>query len=353
MPKKTSKQNKQFKAKYGGWEEIKESSVPVAVAKLVKSTHPQISTKNGNIVIRHREYLMDVDTVANDLHIHYREANPGLYSFCPWLSQIANRFESYTFTRLSFEYAPMCSSATDGKLILAPDYDVSDYPPTDVIGLSSYPGAIHTPLWQPARMDCDPALLQKLVRERIIRSEDIDDVDMKLYDALCIYVATTGNAFNGTFGSIWVDYEVILRTPSMDTTVAYGDSAKLTGGAAIDKANPLGTGATVVNGSAQMVIGAESSTQMKFLRAGQYLLQGGVAGTGLTTNGLDFTFASAADGNQVGASAALPNATATSAWTDTWVNILRPCWVTVAAAVGWTTLTGLQLRVMPYKSSLA
>lgn len=327
-----------------------ESSAPVAISKLIRSSNPNISSSGGDIRIRHRELVQDVHTNADgSMHEHYLEANPGLYSSFPWLSAIAQRFESYTFQSLSLEYVPMCGTNSSGVVMMAPDYDVSDWMPEDVISISSYPGCVRSSLWSPCRMDCDPRCLQKMVKERYVRSDSIADVDLKLYDAACLYVYTYGHNAAITAGSIWASYDVILRTPSMDTSVADEDCGKVFGGGVISKAAPLGTVPAVANGAAgEPVLEVPSSTTIHFKRPGKYLVNAIFGGTGLTNATPAYTFASALDGAET-IIGGIADAAATNGWYDAMLTVLRPCVVTLASAAAWTTVTASQLRVAPYK----
>lgn len=327
-----------------------ESSAPVAISKLIRSTNPNISTSGGDIRIRHRELVADVQTNSDGtLREWYIEANPGLYASFPWLSAIAQRFESYTFQNLKLEYVPMCGTNTPGVVMLAPDYDVSDWMPEDIIAISSYPGCVRSSLWSPCQMDCDPRCLQKMVKERYIRSEEVTGVDLKLYDAAAIYCYTYGSNALATVGSVWASYDVILRTPSMDTSVEDGDSGKVFGGGVISKVAPFGTAPAVANGlPGEPIVEVTDSTHIRFKRPGKYLINAIFGGTGLTNATPAFTFASALDGAET-IIGGIADAAATSGWYDTMVEIVRPCLVTIAAAAAWTTVTASQLRIAPYK----
>lgn len=353
--KRSKKPNKNINRALRSLEfESKDSSVPVAISRLVKQGQPSISTRGGDIVIRHRELMADVSTAGGgELVRNFTEVNPGLYVSFPWLSRIATRFESYTFTHLAYEYVPMCGSTTSGCLTIGPDYDVSDYMPEDIISLSSYPNAVRTSLWQPCKMVCDPRLLTKLVKERVIRSDDVEAIDYKLYDAACVYFFTYGSTASTVVGSIWVEYEVVLRTPSMDTSVGDEASAKLVAGGVVSKASPLGANPVAYNGASGLpIIEPINDTTFKIKRAGEFLFNWNFTGTGLDGSAPALTFASALDGVLSNASVGMPNAAQTLEWVDSWVHVLRPCIVTLTSAAAWTTVTGCVLRAAPYKSVL-
>lgn len=340
---------KKIKNKRSNEYESKESFLPVSVSKMTRATVPSISTSGGNIRIRHREMLIDLRN-SPQLNVHYFEVNPGLPTTFPWLAPIAGRFESYTLNRLSFEYVPFCSSATNGCVIMSPDYDVSDYPPEDVVAISSFPNSVRTPAWQCARMVCDPKLLVKLVAERMVRSDNISDVDLKLYDTLVFYLATYGGENQNTIGSVWIEYDITLRTPNMDTSVDESGSARCTAVVGTTPALPLGTAPQVLNGSVYSpVMETVSSDTIRIKRPGDYCLQCTTAGTGITVDPVEAVI-DAAVGAVKNSQPTLVNGAGTSGSADLFISMLRPGLVKLA--INAATLSAFGIRASPYSAKI-
>jgi len=336
----TNGQNKKSKAK--GREVI----APISKSLVTTRFYPEFFSKGGDIRIKHREYISEVVTVANPLtfNINYIELNPGLFSTCPWLSAIANRFESYTFLDVKLHYVPSCPATAGGSVLLAPDFDVSDYVPPDVFVMSTYPGCIRGPSWTPMTMHADSRLLTKLVKERMVRSTQVTDVDLKLYDAAVLYWATIGHGTADNIGSLWLEYDVILRTPSIDLEIPSDATARCVPTAGVTKAAPLGTTVTITQDDYLPVAEYVDSTHLKIKRPGLYLVDSIVTGTGLNATNLSFTGTGVTTHGVTG----LSNAGGTSAIFQDIIDFTVPTVVELACAAAWTTVTALNLKFAPY-----
>jgi hypothetical protein len=55
--------------------------------------------------------------------------NPASGNIFPWLSGVANHYESYKFRKLAFKYHARCPTSTAGVVGMAFDFDVQDEPP--------------------------------------------------------------------------------------------------------------------------------------------------------------------------------------------------------------------------------
>jgi len=328
-----------------------DSSIPVAFNRPSVRGYPTFSSSGTEIRVRHREYLSEVTTVASaaTFNLHYVELNPGLFSTCPWLSAIANRFESYTFKGVNLHYVPSCGTSAGGSVLLAPDYDVSDYVPPDIFVMSTYPGCVRTASWAPATLKCEPSLLTKLVKERIVRSTDVTDVDLKLYDTAILYWATIGHTTVENIGSLWLEYDVVLRTPSIDLEISGSDSAKIAATIGVSKDALLGTAPVVTVDSYLPVVEKLTSTTLKVLRPGRYLADTMVVGTGLTAANCTFS----GDGITTLASTGVVKGDATTVSLQDIVDVAYPTIMTIAAPVAWTTATVLNLKFSPYLKSVS
>lgn len=88
----------------------------------------------GGTIIRFQEYLGDVVTsgIANTFNINSYVINAGNNLTFPWLSQIAQNYEQYSFEGLVFEFRSTSADALNsvntalGTVMMATQYDVSD-----------------------------------------------------------------------------------------------------------------------------------------------------------------------------------------------------------------------------------
>jgi hypothetical protein len=316
---------------------------------------PSITSSDGNLRIVHREYIAEVVGVNRAdpqyVDVEYYEINPGLAPVFPWLNGIAKNFESYTVNRLSVEYVPACSTSTAGSVFISPDFDVSDYSPESIIQLQAMPGSVRSPAWTGCRMSPPNNLYKKLVSERMVRTGTIDDVDYKLYDSAVVYVATAGFTATVGCGSLWIDYDITLRTPSIDITVDTRGSAYYSGAVNVDKTHLLGTGAGTLGQDDYLPIFEYlTDSAFKILRPGNYFIDALVTGTGL--NATPYTVTPDANAVVSPTTASVVNGAATSASYNHTLKVNRPSIVTLASPAAWTTVSDFKMRISPYASGL-
>lgn len=192
---------------------------PVARTHVRPNMAPKIRQVREGCVITHREYVYDVTRNVNVFATDTFSINPGLASTFPWLSQIAGRFESYTFERLDFIYETTVSTATAGSIMMAVDFDASDASPATKVQLMSYAGATRAAPWQAVRLVTSAIDRKKMVTERYTRTGALQvGADIKTYDVGNFFLSTIGIAApNATLGELYVEYTVRLRTPQIPT----------------------------------------------------------------------------------------------------------------------------------------
>lgn len=208
---------------------------PVAQALRTRNRGPsylKAATSTG-VRIRHREFLADiassVEFAWDDFHI-----NPGLHKTFPWLSAIANRFESYVFHDLRFVYEPAVSTSAGGSVMMAIDYDASDPGPETKPTLMAYKDAVRSAPWAQCVFHADRSDLHK-AKTSYVRGGSVASGDIKTYDVGNLFIATQGQdaTWNNTVGELYVEYDVELLTPQMND---YSSS--------LDLVNYTGTGVT-------------------------------------------------------------------------------------------------------------
>lgn len=179
-----------------------------------------VSAPDGGVRIRHREYYDDVYADTTAFGATSVSINPGVPSIFPWLSSIARGFESYTFNSLSFEYEPYCSTAVTGEVLMAMDYDTTDTIPNNKQQMSTNRTFIRSNLWLGCKMSCPKVDLVKFARERFVRSYIVAGTDLKTYDMGRLIVATNNGTGGYQYGSIYIEYDITFRTPSLPDALA-------------------------------------------------------------------------------------------------------------------------------------
>lgn len=179
------------------------------------------TTNRGGIIIRHREYLGDINASAA-FAIQTLALNPGLDTTFPWLSQIAPAYEQYRWRGLIFEFNStssdsVLSAATSsalGSVMMATQYNALLPAFPDKRTLENYEFAnsrkpsnsfIH-----PIECKAEVTPITKLY----VRSGAITSGDLRLYDIGNFYIATQGmQASTGAAGELWATYEIEFYKP--------------------------------------------------------------------------------------------------------------------------------------------
>lgn len=188
-------------------------AAPISKGRIVRQNRPKtIPMPNGDILIRHREYVQDA-TGSAAFSASSLAINPGLPGTFPWLSTLARSFESYRFEKLSILYETQSPTTSAGKALLAVDYDASDAAPTTKQQAMAYRSSVSAPVWS----DCEHNSLKEDLEKRksyYVRSGALDaNSDVKLYDIGNLFVCSQGST--GLVGEIYIDYVVRLMTPQL------------------------------------------------------------------------------------------------------------------------------------------
>jgi len=188
---------------------------PVAKATIMRSPKPVIKTlSNGNIRVRHSEYIGEVfGSVTFNANTYV--VQPGFVSTFPWLSLMAPLYESYKMHNCAFKFLTEKSTATNGTVIMAVDYDVQDAVPLNKTSLLSYANATRTQPWADAVYNCNPSDMNKFP-ERYVRTAAVAASDLKTFDVGNLFVATQGCADTSVLGELHVSYDIEFKTPQLD-----------------------------------------------------------------------------------------------------------------------------------------
>lgn len=185
-------------------------TAPVAQGRLSTIGSPKfLSSKRGEVLISHREYVADILGSVNFKNDHWL-INPGNRQLFTWLSSIAPQFESYLFDKLEFHFETSSPTTKQGAAFAAVDYDPSDTFPSSKAQLMAYRGAKRCPIWSESKFHCDYQDLRK--RKTYFVSTNAATGDAT---TLCgiFNLATSGCEDDAMIGELYVDYTVRLMTP--------------------------------------------------------------------------------------------------------------------------------------------
>jgi len=168
-----------------------------------------IRSGNQSCRIVHRE---QIDTVAGHTGFYIDSSwniNPGLSDSFPWLSIQASGWEKYRFNSLKLCYYPRCSTLTVGSIMMAPDYDSADSPPSSEQIAASFLGAVEDAPWKTTTLNFNSS---QLSRDRFIRSGALaPNLDIRNTDVANAYVIVSDGATDGAgWGKLWIEYDVTL-----------------------------------------------------------------------------------------------------------------------------------------------
>jgi hypothetical protein len=127
----------------------------------VQRRAPKFRNVKGNITIVHKELIgtvvsntvTAVSPVLSDGTSMY-QVNASNQSLFPWLSTIAANYDYFRFNRLTLVYVPVCSTTTQGRVMLAYDPDGSDPIIVDRSALSAYQNSSEGSAWGVQKLDC-------------------------------------------------------------------------------------------------------------------------------------------------------------------------------------------------------
>jgi len=316
----------------------KNVTAPIAKSKTVRGSRPEIKTmSNGDCLIHHREYIMDIIAGAgtpSPYTVQQLPINPGQVGTFQWLSRVASNYESYVFQSLKFSYETEAPTTLGGTLVMTVDYDASDPSPITKQQAMAYRSSIRSAPWTACSHVSLREDLSKSKTNFVRIGAQPPNTDIKTYDIGNLFVISQGVTTTGaTLGELYVEYSVLLMTPvfeNVTSLVPVGGLANGTG--VLTAANPFGNG---VGQSVPPSFGfsLNSLSVFSFPTTGTYLMAFTLEGTNIT--GDDLTPGSVNQVvNQLDITALAAGTSAASIWS---VYVIEPG--TVAYTATATTVT--------------
>jgi hypothetical protein len=186
------------------------------------------SVNNGSVIVRHREYLQDINA-SIPFTITPLNLNPGLIGSFPWLSAIAQHFEQYRFRGLLFEFKSLSSdavlsaatSSALGSIVMATQYNALNPTFPDKFTMENYEFANSS---KPSISFIHPvecAGRDTTISELYVRSgANPAGSDIRLYDLGVFNIASVGmQASSGVAGELWCTYEIELIKPKISNPI--------------------------------------------------------------------------------------------------------------------------------------
>jgi hypothetical protein len=264
-----------------GFAQVSTTSAPSAYGSTTKIQKPNFG--RARTIIKHSEYIGDVNGSVNFTVAMTLNCNPGLTNSFPWLAQIANAYEKFCIKGIQYRFNTEAPSTITGSIFLSPEYNPQDPAPVTKMETFQNENTAKTVPWR--SVNCKiPTKYLRVYNDYFIRVGALAvNQDLKTYDPFVLYVCTQGQANTNMCGEIWVDYEIELINPIGNMNFGSGSyyaNASLT-------ATLLSPGTAV--GPIQITVGALSGGDATFLMSPlvvnqEYLVTTGTTGTGLTAN---------------------------------------------------------------------
>lgn len=260
-------------------------NAPVATGMVRRINNPaQKGLANGDLIVKHREYVSDINgSVA--FNANPFSINPGLPGLFPWLSGVAQRFESYKFRRLKFDFETESPTSATGTALLSLDYDASDASPTTKTQAMAYRSSVRSPVWSNCQLSSLQEDLDKRTSFFVRKGAAPTGTDIKLYDVGNLNVCTMGQANSNVVGELYVEYDILLMTPQLG--VAGQGEAVWGAFTGTSNASPYATVTGVLPATVASTGTTTSVTTWTFTQPWQGVVAGTLIGTGLsgTTSG--------------------------------------------------------------------
>lgn len=252
---------------------------------------PQFSPGRHGVQVAHSEYIGDLlcgTSTPSIFTLSDFDINPGLATTFPWLSQIAQNFESYRFHGLVFEFKSLCTDNTAtfaglGSVIMAAQYNSANSNFVNKFQMENYDGAVSC---KPSQsmvfgVECDPRDIPE--NHLYIRSGDLAaNQDIKTYDMGQMQIASVGcPVASQQLGEIWVSYIVDLMSPKLYAgQLGYGiNQAHYSSSTAVSTSAYFGTSQTEKFDNMGLAFGTATITFPANIVTGTYQLLYNVVGT--------------------------------------------------------------------------
>lgn len=147
--------------------------------------------------------------------------NPGLSASFPWLSVQAAQWQQYRFHRLAVRYVTKSPSSATGTVIISPEYNPQDPPPTTEQQAENTQDATSDSVYVHNSTKLDVSAMFALGPRKQVRAANVGAA-LGLYDCATVYLCTSGQANTSAVGDFWFDYDIEFFVPENSPAVAAG-----------------------------------------------------------------------------------------------------------------------------------
>lgn len=231
--------------------------------------------------IKHREYLGDI-TGSVGFSTRTYTIQPGSSNTFPWLSRMAELFQSYKIHGMVFTFNSTSADALNsvntalGTVVMSTQYNVSLPPFTSKAEMEQYE---YTVAGRPSRnlthiIECDPKL--QVMDHLFCRSGSLPaGQDYQFYDWGTFQLATVGMQAAATIGELWVSYDIEFFKPRIQSGGSWpGDFTFIRNGPYVASGSVLGTLQTTPIGNLGVTISSSTGAAYDRILWPEYITSG-------------------------------------------------------------------------------
>jgi len=238
-------------------------------------------TGTRSMRIKHREFLGDI-TGSTSFSTRTFTIQPGSSNTFPWLSKMAELFQSYRIHGMVFTFNSTSADALNsvntalGTVIMSTQYNVSFPPFTSKAEMEQYE---YTVAGRPSRnlthiIECDPSL--QVMDHLFCRSGALPaGQDYQFYDWGTFQLATVGMQSADTIGELWVSYDIEFFKPRIQSGGSWpGDFTFIRNGPYVASGSVLGTLQTPPIGNLGVTIASSTGAAWDRILWPEYITNG-------------------------------------------------------------------------------
>jgi hypothetical protein len=182
------------------------------------SGRPATTKKSGRFGICEGSDLVQSLSGTTGFNATIVRFNPGLSTFAS-LSIQAQRYDKYRVRKLRLLYYPdVAVVTTQGRVYLAPEYDLRDNAPSSLAYLMAYEGVKNNVAHKPIVLELDPRIMFGGVQHKRVRCGPIGS-DLEMFDAVSFVIATDNCSGTGALGQIMVEYEIEFSAYQLEPAI--------------------------------------------------------------------------------------------------------------------------------------
>jgi hypothetical protein len=187
------------------------TSAPAAYSAGYEFKRPAQGNFGAAYRVSHSELLTTV-VGSEDYAFANFKINPGLLATFPWLATIALKYEQYTVRMMRFRFVTRVGTGTHGSVILSPDYDAGDAPPTTEQEATSTANAKEDVPWKNFAINLSQSSMHPNGNRKFTRGGNVVG-DVRNFDVGQLTIATVGMSNANAVGKLWVDYVIDFFVP--------------------------------------------------------------------------------------------------------------------------------------------